>query len=65
MDISGAMSAKCVKVALINADIHWKNKAANLERLLALNRAAARAGAGLILNPELSTSGYVLTAAGK
>jgi predicted amidohydrolase len=47
-----------VKVALVHAAIQWKDKEKNLAKLLALNEEAARAGARIILNTELATSGY-------
>jgi len=45
-------------VALVHAAIHWKDKEKNLAKLLALNEEAAGAGARIILNTELATSGY-------
>jgi predicted amidohydrolase len=47
-----------VKVALVHAAIHWKDKEKNLAKLLSLNEMAAGAGARIILNTELATSGY-------
>ncbi len=47
-----------VKVALVHAAVHWKDKEKNLSRLLALNEKAAGAGARIILNTELTVSGY-------
>ncbi|MDK2820273.1 MAG: hypothetical protein PWP31_238 [Clostridia bacterium] len=47
-----------VKVALVHAAIQWKDKERNLTKLLALNEKAAMAGARVILNTELATTGY-------
>lgn len=47
-----------VKVALIHPAIRWKDKEKNLIKLLALNEEAAAAGARIILNTELATTGY-------
>ncbi len=47
-----------VKVALVHASIHWKDKEKNLANLLSLNKMAAGAGARIILNTELATTGY-------
>ncbi|TEB07817.1 (R)-stereoselective amidase [Pelotomaculum schinkii] len=47
-----------VKVALVHAAIHWKDKKKNLAKLLTLNEMAAGAGARIILNTELATAGY-------
>ncbi|MDD4238517.1 MAG: carbon-nitrogen hydrolase family protein [Desulfotomaculaceae bacterium] len=47
-----------VKVALVHAVIHWKDKEKNLAKLLSLNEMAAGSGARIILNTELATSGY-------
>lgn len=49
---------KEVKIALVHAAVHWKDKEKNLTRLLALNEKAAGAGARIILNTELATTGY-------
>jgi len=47
-----------VKVALVHAAVHWKDKEKNLAKLLSLNEKAAVAGARIILNTELATTGY-------
>ena len=50
--------SESVKVALIHAAVKWKDKEDNLRRLLILNEEAAAAGARIIVNPELATTGY-------
>ncbi|MCX6676636.1 MAG: carbon-nitrogen hydrolase family protein [Methanothrix sp.] len=52
------IAGKGIKIALIHAGIHWKNKEENLANLLALNENAAGAGARIILNTEMATTGY-------
>ncbi len=52
------LSLREVKVALIHAEVHWKDKENNVLNLLKLNEEAAKAGARIIVNPELATSGY-------
>lgn len=47
-----------VKAALVHASVNWKDKEKNLAKLLALNEKAAGAGARIILNTELATTGY-------
>ncbi len=47
-----------VKAALIHAVIQPRDKTDNLQRLLAMNSAAAGQGAKIIVNPELATCGY-------
>lgn len=47
-----------LKVVLVHAAVHWGDKKKNIARLLALNEKAAGAGARIILNTELATSGY-------
>lgn len=48
----------CLKIALVHASIDWGEKEKNLARLLDLNEKAAGAGAKVIVNTELATSGY-------
>ncbi|MGQ9920158.1 MAG: carbon-nitrogen hydrolase family protein, partial [Desulfobacca sp.] len=45
-------------LAIIHLAVAYKEPAANRERLLALNDAAAAAGAKILLNPELALSGF-------
>lgn len=47
-----------LKVALVHASVDWGEKEKNLARLLDLNEEAAGAGARVILNTEMATTGY-------
>ena len=47
-----------VSVACVNFSTKWGNKAANLARIKAMSRQAARQGSQVIVFPELALSGY-------
>jgi predicted amidohydrolase len=47
-----------LKVALVHAEVYWGEKEKNLDKLLELNMKAAGAGARIILNTEMATTGY-------
>lgn len=54
----GVIHDKELPVALIHADILWKDKRKNIAKLLTLNEEAAAAGTKIILNTEMATTGY-------
>ncbi|MDM7933982.1 MAG: carbon-nitrogen hydrolase family protein [Methanothrix sp.] len=47
-----------LRVALVHAEIAWKDRDRNISSLLALNEEAAGSGSKIILNTELATTGY-------
>lgn len=53
-----------LKVALVHASVDWGEKEKNLARLLDLNEEAAGAGARVILNTEMATTGYSFASRG-
>ena len=49
---------RSMRIALVHMNVHHRNPGINRSNLLQLNREAASRGADVILNTELSTSGY-------
>lgn len=52
-----------LKIALIHFNVRYKDVPGNVERLLALNREAARGGNRIIVNTEMGLSGYSFASA--